>query len=271
MTTRQVGLIGFGAIGLSIVNAWREADVAGHRLSTVLVRPRQTEAARAAVGNDVRVTSSADEFLAQPLDVAVEAAGHDAVLEPGERVLARGIDLMLLSVGSLADASTFTRLQAAADRGGARLLLPVGAIAGLDGLLALRRGGLRRVTYISTKPPASWKGTPADGPHDLDTLTERTVIFSGTAREAALQFPKNANLAAAVALAGLGFEATRVELVADPASTDNVGRIEAEGTSSRLSVTVAGSSAPGNPKTSQITGMSVLAALANAATTPSFA
>jgi len=119
------------------------------------------------------------------------------------------------------------------------------------------------VKYTSTKPPASWKHTPADGAFRLDELTQATVIFSGTAAEAARLYPKNANLAAAVALAGLGLDRTQVELVADPSITENIGRIDAEGAYASLSVVVGGKSAADNPKTSQITGMSVLAALEN--------
>ena len=86
----------------------------------------------------------------------------------------------------------------------ARLLLPAGALAGIDGLCALRLGGLTAVKYISSKPPVAWAGTPAAARHQLAALQERTVIFSGTARDAARLYPKNANLAATVALAGLG-------------------------------------------------------------------
>jgi aspartate dehydrogenase len=149
--------------------------------------------------------------------------------------------------------------------------VPVGAIAGLDGLLALRRAGLKRVVYTSTKPPASWRGTPAETGVDLDTISAPTVVFEGTAREAASKFPKNANLAAAVALAGLGFDETQVVLVADPGVDENVGRIDAEGADSKLSVTVTGRSEPSNPKSSRITGVSVLSALDNDAEMVAFA
>jgi aspartate dehydrogenase len=268
--TRRIGLIGFGSIGKSIVDSWGDAEVPGNHLVVVLARHRQLEAARKAVHGDTVVTDTIEELLGLRPDIAVEAAGQSCVFELGPILLSKGIDLMLLSVGSLANRDVCARLRSAAQNR-ARILIPVGAIAGLDGLLALRRAGLERVTYISTKPPASWQGTPADGPFDLRALTERTVIFQGTAREAATQFPKNANLAAAVALAGLGFDDTRVELVADPHSVENVGRIEAEGATSKLSVVVAGRSASGNPKTSQITGMSVLSALANSSALLAFA
>jgi aspartate dehydrogenase len=201
----------------------------------------------------------------------IEVAGHGAVQEHGEKILSAGVDLVLISVGSLADAALLQRLERAASRGGSRMLLPAGAIAGLDGLRSLRHAGLSKVKYTSTKPPASWKDTPADGPFRLDELTRSTVIFSGTAAEAARLYPKNANLAAAVSFAGLGLERTQVELVADPAIAENIGRIEAEGAYASLSVVVGGESAAQNPKSSQITGMSVLAALENEVSLIAFA
>ena len=262
-TPTRAGLIGFGAIGRSVVDAWSARPVRGHTLAALLVRDHQRDEALRAAPAGVTVCTDIADFLTADLQLVVEVAGHGAVISYGERILAAGVDLALISVGSLADDGFRERLEQAAVQGASRLLLPIGAIAGLDGLLALRRAGLSSVKYTSTKPPASWKDTPADGPFDLDALTERTVIFSGTAADAARLYPKNANLAAVVALAGLGLQKTVVELVADPAATGNSGLIEAVGPSSTLTVNVAGASAASNPKTSQITGMSVLAALDN--------
>lgn len=266
----RVGLIGFGAIGRSVVDAWSATPVRGHTLAALLVREHQRDEAQRAVPPGVAVCTDIAHFLSADLQLAVEVAGHGAVISHGERILLAGVDLALISVGSLVDDGFRERLDRAAVQGASRLLLPIGAIAGLDGLLALRRAGLTSVTYTSTKPPASWKDTPADGPFDLDALTERTVIFSGTAADAARLYPKNANLAAVVALAGLGLQKTKVELVADPAATGNTGLIEAAGPSSTLTVRVAGASAASNPKTSQITGMSVLAALDNRGSSVAF-
>jgi len=267
---KSVGIIGFGAIGRSVVDAWTAGRVDGHVLAALLVREHQRDEARRSVPPGVAVCTDIEEFLAQALHLVVEVAGHGAVRAHGEKILSAGIDLMLISVGSLADDALRQSLECAASQGGSRVLLPAGAIAGLDGLMSLRRAGLSNVKYTSTKPPASWKDTPADGAFRLDELTQSTVIFSGTAAEAARLYPKNANLAAAVALAGLGLEKTWVELVADPSIAENIGRIEAEGAYASLTVVVGGKSAADNPKTSQITGMSVLAALENKASLIAF-
>jgi aspartate dehydrogenase len=267
---KRVGIIGFGAIGRSMVDTWLARRINGHALAALLVREHQRGDALCSVPSGVAVHTDFDEFLASGLQLVVEVAGHGAVRAHGEKILSAGIDLILISVGSLADAALRQGLERAASQGGSRVLLPAGAIAGLDGLMSLRRAGLSKVKYTSTKPPASWKDTPADDVFRLDELTQPTVIFSGTAAEAARLYPKNANLAAAVAFAGLGLDQTRVELVADPSVAENIGRIDAEGAYASLTVVLAGKSATDNPKTSRITGMSVLAALENQASLIAF-
>ena len=119
--------------------------------------------------------------------------------------------------------------------------------------------------YRSRKPPAAWRGSPAEKVADLDKLTQRTVLYKGNAGEAALLYPQNANVAAAVALAGLGFDATEVELVADPDAPGNVHEIEAEGAAGRFAIHLQGKPSRSNPKTSALAAMSVARALAQRA------
>jgi aspartate dehydrogenase len=269
-STRTVGLIGFGGIGRSILDAWRQTPPEGYRLAALLVRPRQLEEARA-VAPGVVVTGDLAAFLNARPDIVVEAAGQPAVRDCAEAALRQGCEVFVISTGALADDAFRDAAQTAAKAGGGRIVIPVGATTGLDGLLAMRQDGLLSVTYTSTKPPLAWMGTPAETAFDLAAIGMPTVIFRGSAREAALSYPKNANLAATVALAGLGLDRTVVQLVADPAATGNTGRIEAQSESSVLTVTVAGRSSAANPKTSAITGMSVLSALANRSAVITFA
>src|SRR5436305_280425 len=114
---------------------------------------------------------------------------------------------------------------------------------------------------------AAWRGSPAEEAVDLGSLTARTVLYRGSAGEAALRYPQNANVAAALALAGLGFEATEVELVADPDAPGNVHEIEAEGAAGRFAITLAGKPSRSNPKTSALAAMSVARALINTSAT----
>jgi aspartate dehydrogenase len=132
---------------------------------------------------------------------------------------------------------------------------------------AARFAGLAEVIYTSNKAPRAWKGTPAEGMVNLDALTESTVFFTGNAREAALAFPQNANVAAAVALAGLGFENTRVQLCANPQATGNRHRIQAHGAFGEIDVSILGKTLPENPKTSVLAPYSLVRSLANLAGT----
>jgi len=254
---QQVALIGHGAIGGAVAQGLLAA---GGGLSAVLVRPGKADTARDALPVSVAVVDAMDELLALRPHLVAECAGQAAVAAHAEAVLAAGIDLMVISSGALAEPGRLERLTRVATDSGARLIVPAGAIAGLDGLGALRRAGLHSVTYTSTKPPLAWRGTPAEERLDLDALVEPATFFEGSAREAALAYPKNANLAATVALAGLGLDRTRVRLVADPGATGNTGRIEAESEAGRLEVGMGGA-ASANPKTSASTAWSVLDAI----------
>ena len=190
-------------------------------------------------------------------EVVLECAGHEAVAAYGPAILKSGVSLLLVSVGSLADEALFETLKAAAIAGGTRLILAPGALAGIDALGAARLGGLTQVRYTGRKPPAAWKGTHADLIVDLDALTQPTVFYRGDAREAALLYPKNANVAATVALAGRGFADTEVELIADPTISRNLHELTFEGPDGRYDVLMAGEPSRLNPKTSALTARSV--------------
>lgn len=257
----RIGLIGWGGIGRTVAAAFERAGRAD-ALAGVLVRRGRAAAPSGGAGGPVLV-ESLDGLLAAGVEVVAEVAGQQAVAEHGEAVLEAGRDLMVVSIGALADEALYGRLRAAAARRGRRILLPAGAVGGIDVLSAMRVSGLESVTYRSRKPPAAWKGTPAEAGADLDALAEPLVLYRGNAREAALAFPRNANVAATVALAGLGFERTEVELVADPSAPGNVHEIEALGTSGRVSIRLEGRPSPENPKTSMLTALSVARALMN--------
>jgi aspartate dehydrogenase len=212
------------------------------------------------------IVQTLPELLAFKPDLVVECAGHGAVKAYAAPILDAGIDLVIVSTGSLADAALWETVKAAAERSIAHLKLPAGALPGVDALSAAKLAGLSAVTLRSAKPPKAWKGTPAENTHDLDAITSSTVIFSGNARQAALTFPKNANVAATAALAGLGFEATTVMLVADPGVTQNVHRLEATGAFGSMVLEIHANPSPDNPKTSHMAALSIMRLLENEAT-----
>ncbi|MGQ9370453.1 aspartate dehydrogenase [Azospirillum sp. ST 5-10] len=259
----RIALIGYGAIGRAVARHLRAAGRADS-LVGVLVSPARAAALRAEGGaGEMDAVDRLDDLLARRPDVVAEVAGQGAVAEHGPAVLAAGCDLLVISVGALADPALHGRLTEAARAAGRRVLLPAGAVGGIDAIAAMRVSGLARVTYRSRKPPAAWKGSPAEAAADLDRLEEPLTFYRGSAAEAALRYPKNANVAATVALAGLGFADTAVELVADPAAPGNVHEIEAEGASGRIAIRLEGRPDPDNPKTSMLTALSVARSLLN--------
>ena len=256
-----VGLIGYGGIARDVVAALRDAS-SSVGISSALCRPGRSDKARAALPG-IDIVERLDDLLACKPKVVAEVAGQQAITEHGPEVLKRGFDLLIISIGALAEPTLLDRLKTAANEGKSRILLPAGAIGGIDAIAAMRVGGLTTVRYRSRKPPAAWRGSPAEKVADLDKLTGRTVLYRGHAGEAALLYPQNANVAAAVALAGLGFEKTEVELVADPEAPGNVHEIEVEGTAGRFAISLQGRPSRTNPKTSALAALSVARALLN--------
>jgi aspartate dehydrogenase len=257
-----VALIGCGGIAEDVVAALRASASNGIRIVGALARPGRAEAARARLCG-IEIVETLAELIARRPAVIAEVAGQAAVAEHAEAVLRSGVDCLVISVGALAEPALLARLRAAAAAGRSRMLLPAGAIGGIDAIAAMRVAGLATVRYRSRKPPAAWRGSPAEQVVDLGTLKARTVLYRGSAGEAALRYPQNANVAAAVALAGLGFDATEVELVADPEAPGNVHEIEAEGAAGRFAIQLEGKPSRTNPKTSALAAMSVARALIN--------
>ena len=262
----RVGIIGFGAIAQDLV-----AVLVAHEPAAqigVLARPGREDAARAtlsAVGLPPQslITGAVAEFLTWSPDVVAECASHRAVDEYGATVMHGGADLVVSSVGALADSDLYERLKAAAGAGSVQLVVPSGAIGGLDILSAARLSGLTAVSYVGRKPPAAWAGTPAEEAQDLGALTAPTVIFEGSAREAATSYPKNANVAATLALAGMGMDATRVTLIADPTKPENIHEYTISSPAVEATISIVGKPSPRNPKTSQTTALSIARAVMN--------
>ncbi len=188
----------------------------------------------------------------------IEAAGAAAVLPWGEAALARAKVFAPLSVGAFADGDCLERLTALADRHGSRIIVPSGAIGGIDALRSMSFAGLESVTHKVIKPARAWLGTSAEAIIDLNGLQGPTVFQCLSAREAALRFPQNANVCAMVALAGIGLERTEVHLVADPKAKRNSHIISARGASGRFSIRLDNNPLAGNPKSSEMTALSLV-------------
>jgi aspartate dehydrogenase len=254
---RKLGVIGYGAVGTEIVDcllARKQIDTLVGVLDVPTKLPELLDKAK----GRFPVVSSLAELLASKPDFVIEAAGHAALRSFGVEVVASGIDLLTASVGAFTD-DNFAQELVGSAAPGAELWIAAGAVAGIDGLLAARTLGPRSVTYTSIKPPVAWVGTPAELLL-VNRQTERVAFFEGSARDAAALYPQNANVAATVALACLGLDRTKVQLVSDPSVSGPVGIIEAAGDFGYFNFEILALASQTNPKTSAITGHSLVSA-----------
>lgn len=262
----KLAIVGFGAIGQELA---RVLDSAPDFELTQIVATRRSMARVTSVAAQLAASARVGTELAverdRRPDLVVECAGHGAIVSHVIPALRAGIPCVVASVGALADADCFARLEDAARVGHTVVRLVAGAIGAIDALDAARVGGLEAVRYVGRKPPHSWEGTPAERVCVLSEITDPRVVFEGSAREAALLFPKNANVAATIAFAGLGLDRTDVRLIADPGIERNVHKLEAWGTFGRLEMQLENLPLLTNTKTSALTVYSLVRAVRNAA------
>lgn len=259
----RIGLLGGGVIARLVLEHIRAGRMPGEVVAIAGRGPASRGRALARAFG-VRYVVGAEALAAERPDVVVEAASHDAVREHGEALLGRGIALIVLSGGALADDALRGRLERAAQAHDALLYVPSGGIGGLDALKAACAAGADTVTIAVTKPPAAWKGIEYVERLgvDLDALEGPATLFEGTAREGVPHFPANVNIAAVLALAGIGFDRTRLKVVADPALRFNTHFIHIEGPTGRIDIRFESVPSPDNPKTAMLACYSALAACA---------
>ena len=254
MTAPAIGIIGFGAIG-SDLSARLVRD--GHAV-IVLLRPGSEW--RSAVPPGIPVVCTIEALIAARPAAVVEAAGQAALATLAPGLLAAGITVVAASTGALGDAALFAQLEAAARDGGSRLIIPAGALGGLDFLAALRGTPDAEIRYTSRKPPAAWQAELTAAGHDPGTLASAVLLFEGRAAEAARRYPRNLNAGLTVALAASPAPVL-VRVVADPAVSLNTHEIEVESALGTASMRFANRPSPTNPKTSALTAANLAAAV----------
>ena len=255
--TIRVAIAGLGAIGTLVASKISEFP----NLALVAVSDRDTEGARQkleSLGLNVPIVPL--DLLPEAADLVIEALPASAAKALFKASIALGKTLVPLSSSVIIQNP---ELIDEAALSGAKIIVPSGAVGGLDALKAAREGQLTSVRMVTRKAPKSLAGAPyvVEQGIDLEKLREPTLIFSGTATEAARGFPANVNVVAAVSMAGLGPEATRIEVWADPEAEQNSHSLIVQSDSSDFEIHMKNFPSPSNPRTSQLASMSVLATL----------
>lgn len=256
----RLAIAGLGAIGMRVAQAVDRGDVPGMRLVAVSANNKAVASERMKdFANPPPVLDLA--ALSEQADVIVECVPAAVFSEVATPVISKGLILMPLSVGALANAP---ELVDQARETGAQIIVPTGAIIGLDTVRAMAVGEIHEVTLQTRKPPNGLAGAPhlVNNQIDVSNLSEPLMVFKGSAREAALGFPANVNVAAALGLAGIGVDRTQVEVWADPTIDRNFHAVCVVSDSGEASMTIRNIPSKENPRTGRIVANSVIATLA---------
>ena len=264
MAVIRVGVAGLGAVGYPVVAALARGSIPGLRLSAVSARDMARAASRLqAIGHPAAyVPIVSPRQLCEHADIILEALPPASFLEVAEPTLAAGKTLVALSATQVLESQE--ALLALASGSGGRIIVPSGALCGLDAVRAAAEGGhVRSVTMQTRKPPRSLQGAPlvAEQGIDLATLREPVCLYSGSVRAAARLFPANVNVAVALSLAGIGPDLTQYEVWADPHVSRNTHVVRVEADESSFELTVRGVPSEENPATGKLTPLSALATL----------
>jgi aspartate dehydrogenase len=256
----RIGLIGYGAIGRELARQLA-FKASAERIVGVLLPP-DSPSREQAQRDGLCIVASLDELITLGPNRVVECACREAVAGYAVQLVEAGQPVIVASCSALVDDELRGRIARAGAEHGGCVLVPAGAIGGLDALAAMAQAGLETVIYRARKAPDAWRGTAAETMCDLGSGLP-TVFFEGSARQAATLFPRNANVVASVGLAGAGLDDTRAQLMSDPAATANRHEIEAHGRAGTMHFTMLAAVFPDRPRTSIITTYSLLDAALN--------
>lgn len=260
---KKLAVIGYGALGKILVSAVLDQLATEYELRGILDLVLGQGAIEVG-GRKVRTYGDIEELLSDDPDLVVEIAGVGAVKEYGSAILRSGRDLVITSVGSLADEDLLEELRESARENGRKVHLTSGAIGGFDLLRTIYMMGGARASIRSTKKPKSLNGAPYLSGRNLPE-DRRCLVFEGSAREAIQGFPKNTNVSVAAGLASTGADRLAVEIISDPDSPGNSHRLENENDRAQARIEVVAKPDPKNPRSSVTAAWSVVALLANLA------
>src|SRR3954470_1113412 len=253
----RIAVAGLGAIGTKVVEAL-DRGIDGLVLTAVAVQNPDKHRSRLA-GLARPPALLPIEALVDLADIVIECAPSKLVRSIVAPFVGCGKTAIVLSAGALLEHEDLIEL---ARQNGGQIIVPTGALIGLDAVTAAAVGTIHSVRMVTRKPVRGLAGAPYIVEHNIaiEHITEPLKIFDGSAREAAKGFPANVNVAAALSLAGIGPDRTTIEIWADPALPRNVPRIEVDSDSARFSMGIENIPSE-NPKTGRIPALSVIACL----------
>jgi aspartate dehydrogenase len=257
MKTTRIAIAGLGAIGRAVA---RRVTDGLPGLSLACVATGNADKARTWL-KEQNIDCPVVELEEFPkhADLAVECAPASLIERICRPMLEAGKQVMVLSCGALLPRQDLIDL---AKANGGRIIVPTGALLGLDAVAAAAEGTIHSVKMTTRKPPVGLVGAPylVKNNISVEGLNTAKLVFSGTAREAAAGFPANVNVAAALSLAGIGPDRTMIDIYADPAVTRNCHSIEVDSDSARFTLSIENIPSE-NPKTGKNVALSVIAML----------
>lgn len=269
----KVGIIGLGAIGRTVANHIDNGNEKGAKLVSLLCRDKSKHIAlsteQSAHFKSI-ITDNSDVFFESRPDIVIEAAGQETLKLYGAEVLAKGIDLLVSSIGLFTDDEILNQFTKITEKTGAKLLLSAGALPGIDWMSAASFSKVNDISITQTKPVESWKNTPAENIIDLSAIKIPTCFFEGTAREAANIFTKSSNITAMLALATIGLDNIKVKLVADPINSIMNTAIHFDSEVGELEINLKGVPSIENPSTSAEVPLSMIKTIRNMSSTISY-
>ena len=258
---KKIAVIGAGALSRIFCTQTQKLLSDDYRIVAVMARHFE-HAERLAKDLKAKACTDLSELFAEKPDIVVEFAGREAVKDYAIDVLKKGSDLVIASIGALADDEFRRHLTDTAREMNRKVYLPNGAIGALDLMQTFALMGGAEVTIGNTKAPRSLEGAPYLKGQSLPT-DKKAVIFEGSVIDAINGFPKNVNVAVAAALASDTLNKATVQITSDPSSAENIHHIVLKNRLMRAEVTIAGKPDPANPKSSTSTAWSVIALLKN--------
>ena len=251
MNIERIGILGFGAIGQEVYKKISKGIIPGYKVVGIFSDDIESQN----VLNKIKCKSFKDLLKKKP-NIIIEVASVEACQTYVEKILKNHIDFIFLSVCSFANKDFSKKVFSLIKKVKSNIYIPTGAIAGLDAISSASLSKeLKSIKLIQRKPPKALLSES-----EIKKINKETVLLSSTARKICKQFPKNSNIAATLSICGLGFDKTKVEIIADPKVKKNIAEIVALGKFGKLKVLLENNPST-NPKTSRLTAMSIILTL----------